>query len=288
MLYKLLVILFSFLWTSFVGYTQQVFVPEILYSKQSSFGLIEIVTTPVPNILNICENKDYDLAHSVIIERDLTYLGAEYQPFITVSFCFSDEIKNVLLLGLGGGEFLSYFIHYFPSTDMDVIEINPVMIDIVKNFRKVKTKKNVKFIIKDSFSYVKTTKNRYDLIFCDIYFFKPSTAREYKGFFENIKRNLNENGVFVWNAYIPFISRDVVRDMFKNFQHVVAAVTKTDPNIIFICYQGPEKTKEELKGIGNKLQVKYGFRYSLPDLINQFESIASTEKEEWATQFPSL
>ena len=69
------------------------------------------------------------------------------------------------------------------------------MIDIVEKFREI-DKSKVNFIINDAFKYVAVTSQRYDLIFCDVYFCKPSTIREYKGFFANVKNCLNENGVF--------------------------------------------------------------------------------------------
>lgn len=276
------------LFVSIVVYAEEVFVPKILYSRLSPFGLIEIVTTRTLGVLNVCENKNYSLAHSIIIEGDLTYLGAEYQPLTTVSFCFLKEIKNALLLGLGAGEFLSYLMTYFSEVHVDAIEINPVMVDIVKEFREIDFHGKMDFVIGDAFRYIAVTNKSYDLIFCDVYFFKPSTTQEYKGFFKNVKKHLNKNGVFVWNAHIPFIPRDVVKDMFIHFEHVIAAVTKTDPNIVFICYQGNEKTEQELKEIASMLKVKHNFRYALPDLIKKFKPILSSEKQMWVSKFPTL
>ena len=81
-------------------------------------------------------------------------------------------MENVLLLGLGGGEFLSYLINYFPDAHVDTVDINPVMIDIVKEFRKINTKETITFACKDAFKHVANINQYYDLIYCDIYFFK--------------------------------------------------------------------------------------------------------------------
>ena len=280
-------IFFSLFCMSMNGYAEEAFLPKILYSNQSPFGLIEVVTTRTPEVLNVCENKEYSSAHSTLIKGDITYLGTEYQPFVTVGFCFLKEIKNALLLGLGAGEYLSYLKYYFSEINIDVIEINPVMIDIVEKFREI-DKSKVNFIINDAFKYVAVTSQCYDLIFCDVYFCKPSTIREYKGFFANVKNCLNENGVFIWNAYIPFIPKEIIEDMFRQFDHVMAASTKIDPNIIFICYQGDKKAEQELTEVAKKMQFKYNFRYALPDLINEFKYISPLEKQEWVSKFPQL
>lgn len=279
-------IFFCLLLIGVAGHAEESFTPKILYSNQSSFGLIEVVTTRLPGVLNVCENKEYNSAHSTFIKDDSTYLGNEYQPLVTAGFCLREDIKIALLLGLGAGEHLSYLKHYFSEAHIDVIEINPAMIDIVEKFREI-DKRRVNFIIKDAFEYVALTKQRYDLIFCDVYFCKPSTIREYKGFFANVKNCLKQHGVFIWNAYIPFIPKEVVEDMFSQFDHVMAASTKIDPNIVFICYQGDKRTEQELREVANKMQLKYNFRYALPDLINEFKYISSTEREEWISKFSS-
>ncbi len=281
-------LLFCFLFIGAVYGDGKIATPTVLYSKQSPFGLIEVVTTWDPGVLNICENKDYSLTHSIIIQGDTTYLGAAYEPFATASFCFVKNVENVLLLGLGGGEFLSYLINYFSSAHVDTVDINPAMIEIVKKFRKIDTGNLVKFICKDAFKHVANIKNYYDLIYCDIYFFKPSMIKEYENFFERVNSRLNEGGVFIWNAYIPFIPRIVVEDMFKNFKNVTATILNEGLSIVFICYQGPEKTKENLEKIANDMQAQYNFRYSLPDLLKKFVFISSVEREAWIAKFPIL
>jgi len=282
----LLRIFFCLLLIGIAGHAEESFTPKILYSNQSSFGLIEVVTTRLPGVLNVCENKEYNSAHSTFIKGDCTYLGNEYQPLVTAGFCFVEDIKNALLLGLGAGEHLSYLKYYFSEANIDVIEINPAMIDIVEKFREIDTRR-INFVIKDAFEYVPLTKQSYDLIFCDVYFGQPSTIQEYKGFFVNVKTCLNENGVFIWNAYIPFIPKEVVEDMFRQFDHVMAASARIDPNVVFICYQGDKRTEQELREVANKMQLGHNFRYALPDLMNEFKCISSTEKQEWISKFSS-
>lgn len=268
--------------------TVQSAAPTILYSKQSPFGLIEVVSTADSGVLNICENKVYDTMHSIFKQSDPTYLGLLYAPLVTTSFCFSKNLEKVLLLGLGAGDFLSYMMRYFPGVQVDAVEINPVMIDIVKKFREKDMAKAPNYLCEDGFKYVDKVTKKYDLIFCDMYFGKPSISKKYNGLFKKLKNLLDEGGVFIWNAYFHFIPRVVAEDMLKNFDNIVAAITTDGLNIVFICYQGPAKSKEDLENIAKDIQSKYNFRYSLTDQLQKFKPITLADHETWAAKFPVL
>lgn len=271
------------------GYSAQpVSVPTILYSKQSRYGLIEVVATEQPGILKICENQIYDVIHSTFKEGDPTYLALLYVPLSTISFCCAKTLKKVLLLGLGAGDFLSYMMRYFPNTEVDAVEINPVMIDIVQKFREKDMPKAPHYFCEDGFKYVDKIKKKYDLIFCDMYFGKPAISRNYKGLFEKLRGSLEEGGAFIFNAYIPFMPRAVIGDMLKCFDNSVAVITKDGANIVFICYQGPAKSKEDLEKIAKEMQSKYNFRYPLDEQTKQLKLISSTDHETWVTKFPDL
>lgn len=274
LLYFLLLPLFSS--------TQPADAPPILFSKQSPFGLIEIVRNSDGD-LNICENQDYSQTHSTIRKEDPTFMGAKYASFATASFCFLKNLNNILLLGLGGGEFLSYFTTYFPNTSVDIVEINPVMIEIVKDFRSLKiNKQKVHFICADAFKYVSNMPKMYDLIFCDIYFFTPPIASLYEHFFEHVNKHLNPGGVFVFN--VIEMPRSVVEDMFSQFEHVVMLDTQIG-NIVFICYQGALKATEELQHIATQLQRQHQFRYSLSDISKQIKYITPENRNAVLAQF---
>ncbi len=267
---------------------QQTDAPTILYSKQSPFGLIEVVATTEPGILKICENKVYNVIHSTFKQGDPTYLGLLYAPLVTTSFCFSKDLEKVLLLGLGAGDFLSYMMKYFPKIDVDAVEINPVMIDIVKKFREEDMKKVPNYLCEDGFKYVDKIKKKYDLIFCDMYFGKPSISKNYKDLFKKLKSCLEEGGAFVFNAYIPFMPQSVIEDMFRSFENITAIVANDGSNIVFICYQGLAKSKEDLEKIAKNMQAKYNFRYSLTDQLQQLKLILPADHETWITKFPVL
>ena len=93
-MFKKLSIFFYFLSITFIFSGQPADTPQVVFSKQSPFGLIEVVRHPNGD-LNICENKDYSQTHSVIHQGDPTYMGAKYASFATASFCFLKKPNNI-------------------------------------------------------------------------------------------------------------------------------------------------------------------------------------------------
>lgn len=271
--------------------TSQVFAgqPKIAYSKSSSFGLVEVIAADQPGTFNLCENKNYNLVHSTFSNNDLTLLFNEYEQFITTSFCFTNNMQSVLLLGLGGGEFLGYLSHYFKNLKIDAVEINPAIISVVQEFRKLNPS-NTNFICADAFKYLADVDKKYDLIVSDIYFFKPNLSDDYKNFFKRIKSKLNKGGVFVMNAFIPFMPQKVIKDMFENFNNVATLTTSMGCNVEFICYQEDFKTSintiDELMLTAKDVQKKYNFRYPLTELVTKIVSI--NDASIWINKFPEL
>jgi hypothetical protein len=121
-----------------------------------------------------------------------------------------------------------------------------------------------------------------------MYFGKPSISRSYQDLFKKLKACIEEGGAFIFNAYLPFMPRVVIEDIFICFENIVAAVTNDGANIVFICYQGPAKNKEDLEKIVKDMQSKYNFHYSLTDQLQKFKLITSADHATWISKFPVL
>lgn len=239
------------------------------------------------DVLKICPDRQYNLSHSEFRQGDPSYLSLEYEILASASFCFVKDLNKALLLGLGAGDFLCYLSNYFQECSVDVVEINPAMIEIVKKFREKDIRIKPNYICDDAIM-CRTKTNYYDLIHCDIYFSKPWKSDEYRGFFEKLKNSLTPNGALILNAHIPFIPRAVVQDLLNNFSNIVAAVTNDGFNIVFICYNGIEKTMEELEKKAQEMQEKYCFRSSLLETLKKFRFIKQEDRQCWIEKFPQL
>jgi spermidine synthase len=61
-------------------------------------------------------------------------LALEYTRSMAASLLFIDAPLRILVLGLGGGSLPKFFLHYFPSCRVDVVELRPAIIDVATRF----------------------------------------------------------------------------------------------------------------------------------------------------------
>src|SRR3990167_10780762 len=78
------------------------------------------------------------------------------------------QIKNCLILGLGGGTNALLFKKYYPDAKIIGIEIDPIFIELGKKYLGL-DKIKIEIKIKDAFDFVKKEKKKYDLILVDTY-----------------------------------------------------------------------------------------------------------------------
>ncbi len=110
--------------------------------------------------------------------------------------------SKVLLLGLGGGEIVRLLLNKMPNLDITVVELDPLIIDIYKRYFK-EPKQNPKIISADAYEYVLNLKEKFDLIFTDIYF-RDSFPKEFleEAFLTKVSASLTSQGTYVYNCVI--------------------------------------------------------------------------------------
>lgn len=137
------------------------------------------------------------------------------------------EHKESLLVGLGGGSMVNFIIHYFPETQLDVVEIDKEIYNVSKKYFFLKESENVKIYIEDAFKFINRTDKKYDSIYMDA-FLKPSSETDSTGvsiklktkdFYNKLKSHLKPGGVVSFNINShEKLSSDVsaIKESFPN------------------------------------------------------------------------
>lgn len=108
------------------------------------------------------------------------------------------------ILGNAGGTIDRAYGHYFPSTTIDAVEIDPALTKIGFRFFDLTRRPDLHLITADARPFLRTTNHHYDLIVVDAYrqpyipFYL--TTRE---FFELARQHLNPGGLILINAGQP-------------------------------------------------------------------------------------
>lgn len=169
-------------------------------------------TSPVNGILEVKwwnGKKVLDTAHTNYsygsLEDVLNY-GLDFVPL--------EDVKSVLLLGMGGGCIISSLKNrYNCHAPVTAIELDPMLIDIAAKEFEVKPSKDLQIIQADAYDYILQTQDSFDLTIIDIFidlhvpeaFYKPE-------FWEAMTRVVKLNGFVLFNTGI-----DLTEEQVNNF-----------------------------------------------------------------------
>ena len=180
--------------------------------------------------------------------------------FVSEAF-FSTRIDSALLIGLGGGAMVHHIHHYWNDQKLDAVDIDPVIVDIAKNYFVVPhstspyfKNTSIELHVADGFIFINKAheKNeKYDVIYMDA-FLKPSTDTDKTGiplrlktltFYDELKSILNEDGIVVFNINN---NKDINADLqhiSDSFEHVWKLAVPNRGNLIVVgCLQEIDET----------------------------------------------
>ncbi|MDB5187092.1 MAG: spermine synthase [Candidatus Saccharibacteria bacterium] len=110
--------------------------------------------------------------------------------------------KHDRILVLGGGAFTlpQYLATTYPDSTIDVVEIDPKLADIARQYFYYKDPKNVNMIFEDARTYINKSQQKYDAILVDVYSDSSVpfslTTKEYG---QQIERLLADKGIVIVN-----------------------------------------------------------------------------------------
>lgn len=160
-------------------------------------------------------------------------VGTIWKPTIKKIRNTKPEIRNVLILGLGGGTAAKYIRLYWKDAEITGIDIDPVMIELGKKYLGL-DQIGVKIKIGDASKF----SGKYDLIIIDLYNGEkfPEKFGE-ESFLEKVKKSLSEDGTAVFNRTYYGEKRPAAVKFGLKLQKIFNKVEYYYPeaNLMFIC-----------------------------------------------------
>ena len=178
------------------------------------------------------------------------------------------EPESILVAGLGGGSIPMTFGDLFPDALIDVVEIDPAVVSVAREFFLFEESANMHVHVNDARVFIKRTVlegRKYDYIMLDAftgdYIPEHLLTRE---FLDEVKQILNPDGVLVANTFSTSrlydhesVTYQRVWNEFYNFK------LPTSGNRIIITRDGALPPRGELVGAAQRLAESME-KYSIP------------------------
>lgn len=115
---------------------------------------------------------------------------------------FGSNQKNVLVLGMGAGSIVATIREKFKSNAfIELVEIDPLIIEIARNTFHLDTFENTSIIEADALLYMKKRQRKFDLIIVDLFIKdKVPAAFTQTDFLKQLGEGLNANGQIIYNT----------------------------------------------------------------------------------------
>jgi spermidine synthase len=142
---------------------------------------------------------------SCVQNSDHDHLVFRYTKMMMGSLYFNPNPKHILIIGLGGGTLPGALQKLFPSSEVDVAEIDPVVTDVAQRFFYFTPSSKTHVYEDDGRVFVKRAlkqKAKYDLVMLDA--FDHEYIPEHmltKEFLQEVRGLLSDKGVLAANTF---------------------------------------------------------------------------------------
>jgi spermidine synthase len=243
---------------------------RIVYRRDTQYHRITVTDRG-----NVRSLKFDNRRQSAVDLRDGFTSDIRYTDYLHLAMAVKPDAKRVLVLGLGGGALPKRMFHDYPAVRIDSVEIDPVVADVARRYFDLPDDPRVRVFVGDARQYVKTTKERYDVVVVDAYYsdslpFHLATEE----FFEQVHGVLAPDGVVAYNVIssVEGDSSKLFRSMYRTAEGVwknlfafpIGLHAQRDPfalrNIVVLATDAPLTAD----GLRARVTSRVGGRVSVP------------------------
>ena len=146
------------------------------------------------------EMKFNFLVQSSMTRSDPSGPGLTYTDTFHIAPLLRPPARRILHIGLGGGTAARQFARFYPDAVVDIVEVDPMVVDVAKRHFGVTSGERLRIHVADGRTFLTRSRERWDLIIVDAYTTSrygdtiPAhlTTRE---FFDAVAARLDDGGI---------------------------------------------------------------------------------------------
>jgi len=209
---------------------------------------------------------------SVVKPGDPDHLELPYARVALTGLALCEEPRRVLVVGLGGGSLPMFLRKHYPAAEIDVAEIDPVVVDVAKQFFGFREDALTRAHVGDGRQFIENVRQGYDIIFLDAFGArdvpKHLTTQE---FLLAVRRALVTSGVVVSNVWRPSANPlydSMVRTHQEAFDELFILDVPGDVNNILLALPRKQPlNRSELAQLARKISAAKQFRFDLGEQV---------------------
>ena len=169
---------------------------RVLFRTDSQYHRISVTESAGVRYLR------FDRSNQTALDMSDGYTSRNRYPnYMDLALALKPDAKRVLVLGLGGGAIPKRWWHDYPDMRIDVVEIDPAVIDVASRYFGLPDDPRLRVVNQDARRFVQTSRDAYDVVIVDCYYsdsvpFHLTTEE----FFREVKARMTPGGVLAYNV----------------------------------------------------------------------------------------
>ena len=211
----------------------------------------------------------YESAVNLADGDDLPML---YARVVGLAAIYPQDVKRVLVLGLGGGAVPLYLAHFLPDATVDSVEVDPGVIEAAKKYFGLRETERFHLIEGDGRLYLNRHSEKYDIIVLDAFSgsYIPFHMMT-KEFYQLVREHLAPHGVVAINI-LPSVKlyESNVRTLklvFDNLDFFDSGDQTVEETNVIVFGRLDAASEEQQRQQAAAAQQRYKFHFDLSQLI---------------------
>jgi len=157
--------------------------------------------------------------------------GNDYIDTMHLSRLMRPNVRKILNIGIGGGTAAKQYVHYYSDTVVDLVDVDPMVIDVAQRFFRLEPSERLRVHLGDGRMFLKRSPGvKWDVIIIDTY-----TTNRYgdtipphlvtREFFEEVSQHLEDDGIVQFHC--AFSTTKLLPALIRTMSEVFPSVRVT-------------------------------------------------------------
>jgi spermidine synthase len=252
----------------------------LVHEVQSEYSHIRVYDSDGRRAIHLGGDDGPRVVETLMDLRQPHVLQHAYSHAAMAAFLYRPQATSCLLIGLGGGAMVRFINHHFPDVRLDVVEIDPAMVEVARDYFGTTGGARTRILVADGHDYLQRASGRYDLILIDAHL-HPGERTDRMGhplslksdeFYRSIHDRLNPGGVVMFNVLDGPDAQRYVEGIRRAFGATDVYLPRGTGNIIvFAASHAPLAGPAELGERARALDRRGGYGFSFERLLEDRE-----------------